>query len=119
MTMKAIHKHSGLVAQATSSEYFLHNTDMRNGPKIRALRRKFGSEGYAIWCMLLERLTDTPADKLQYVSELDRELLAGDFGIEPDTLDAMIQYMVKVVLLKNVGGELSCAEYIERGVQHG
>lgn len=119
MKMKVNHKLKELVGDNTSTEFFLHDTDMRNSPKVKALRRKFGSYGYAIWCMLLERITDTPSDNLPYSSEIDKELLAGDFDIEPDALDSMIKYMEKIELLKNAKGALSCAEYIERGVQHG
>ena len=40
-----------------NADYFPHDADMRNDPKIRALRRKFGLKGYAIWNMFLESLT--------------------------------------------------------------
>ena len=38
-------------------DYFSHDRDMRNHRKIKALRTKYGIEGYAIWVMFLEFLT--------------------------------------------------------------
>ena len=38
--------------------FFSHDADMRNDIKIKALRRKFGNDGYAVWNYLLETLTD-------------------------------------------------------------
>ena len=74
-----------------NADYFSHDADMRNDPKIKALRRKFGLKGYAIWTMFLEVLTD--ADFFEYEwNTLNIELLAGDFDVEPKVLEEIINY---------------------------
>jgi len=81
-----------------NADYFPHDSDMRNDPKVKALRRKFGFEGYAVWSMLLEILTD--ADYFEYEwSDLNIELLAGDFDLEPDLLRDIVKYCFRVKLL--------------------
>ena len=82
-----------------NADYFPHDADMRNDPKVKALRRKFGFTGYAVWGMLLEILTDS--DFFEYPwTALNNELLAGDFDIEPDLLEEIVTYCLKVKLLE-------------------
>jgi len=82
-----------------NADYFSHDADMRNDPKLKALRRKFGIEGYAIWNMMLEILTDS--DDFEYEwSELNIELLSGDFDVEPEFLKDIINYCFKLKLLQ-------------------
>lgn len=82
-----------------NADYFSHDADMRNDPKIKALRRKYGIHGYAIWNMMLEVLTD--ADHFEYEwTTLNIELLAGDFDVEPDYLEEVIDYCVLIKLLE-------------------
>lgn len=58
-----------------NADYFTHDADMRDDPKIKALRRKFKAEGYGIWNMLLEAITDSDNFRLK----IDLEIMAGDF----------------------------------------
>ncbi|MBL4705443.1 MAG: DUF4373 domain-containing protein [Flavobacteriales bacterium] len=37
-----------------NADYFSHDNNMRNDKKILAVRRKYGSDGYSVWCMILE-----------------------------------------------------------------
>jgi hypothetical protein len=71
--------------------YFSHDADMRNDPKLRALRRKFGLEGYAIWTMFLEVLTDSDYFEIEW-TPLNIELTAGDFDCDPELLEEIINY---------------------------
>ena len=41
-----------------NADYFSHDADMRNHRKMKAIRAKFGLEGYAIWNMVLEVLSN-------------------------------------------------------------
>jgi hypothetical protein len=84
-----------------NADYFPHDADMRNDPKVRALRRKFGATGFSVWVMLLETLTDSDYFELEY-NELNRELLAGDFEVEPETLEEIITYCVDTLKLLNL-----------------
>lgn len=78
-----------------NADYFTHDADMRDDPKIKALRRKYNVAGYGVWCMLLEAITDSD----NFILKLDLEIVAGDFGIEPDYLTEVVEYCVKLGLL--------------------
>lgn len=82
-----------------NADYFSHDADMRNDPKIKALRRKYGLQGYAVWNMMLEILTDSDFFEYEW-SELSIELLAGDFDVEPENLKEVIEYCFLLNLLK-------------------
>ena len=96
-----------------NAEYFSHDNDMRNDEKILAIRRKFWLEGYAIWNMLLEKLCDQHHWKLDY-NAMSLELLGWDFMIDPERLDEIVQYCVKIWLLILDGELLYSQRLIER-----
>jgi len=82
-----------------NADYFSHDADMRNDNKIKAVRRKFGLKGYAIWCMILEHLTD--CNNFDYeITDLNIELMAGDFDIDPIELKEIINYFISLKLLE-------------------
>lgn len=81
------------------AEYFYHDADMRNDIKIKALRRKYGTEGYAVWNFLLETLTDSDGFKMCF-SPLEQELLAADFEISTDRLTEIVDYCCRLDLLQ-------------------
>ena len=82
-----------------NADYFSHDNGMRNDDKILAIRRKYKHTWYAIWCFLLEKLCATKKFKLHY-NDMNLELRAGDFDIETDLLKEIIEYMIKINLLK-------------------
>lgn len=82
-----------------NADYFPHDADMRNDPRIKALRRKFGIEGYGVYSMLLEFLTDS--DYFEFKNDsLSLELVAGDFDIETDKLVSILQYCFQLDLFQ-------------------
>jgi hypothetical protein len=81
-----------------SCDYFSHDSDMRNHRKIRALRKKCAN-GYAIWNMLLEYLTSSEGNRFSH-TEIEVELLSGDFEYPPEEIDEVIQYSIKLDLLQ-------------------
>lgn len=82
-----------------NADYFPHDADMRNDPRMRALRRKFGIEGYGCYCMVLELLTD--ADHFQFKNDsLSLELVAGDIDIETGKLESILQYCFQLDLFQ-------------------
>lgn len=87
-----------------NADYFSHDNGMRNDPKIKALRRKYGHEGYAIWCYLLETLTEADYFEIEY-NELTKELLSGDYDCTISTLESIINYLIKLGLI-NVENEV-------------
>lgn len=82
-----------------NAEYFSHDADMRNDVKIKALRRRFQHTGYAVWCFLLEALTDGEFFEIEY-GELSRELLAADFDVSVEQLQDIVEYCCKLNLLQ-------------------
>lgn len=104
-------------------DYFPHDRDMRNHRKIKAIRTKFGVEGYAIWSMLLEYLTGIDGNVFEY-SEPEFELIGGDFGVSVETIRFVIDYCLKLELLFLKDGFVNSESlderlkpvYIKRGV---
>lgn len=82
----------------TNADYFSHDTGMRNDLKIKAIRRKFGLTGYAVWCMLLEVITDSDNLELEYTDE-QLELISADFDLDKDELKLIIDYAIQLKLL--------------------
>lgn len=98
-----------------NADYFPHDADMRNDPRIKALRRKFGIEGYGVYSMLLEFLTDS--DYFEFKNDsLSLELVAGDFDIETDKLVSIIQYCFQLDLfqLDAITNIISCKSLDKR-----
>ncbi len=85
-----------------NADYHTHDKDMRNDPKIRALRKRYKHEGYAVYNMMLEVLTD--ADHFRYEwNPLNIEILSGDFDTE--NLEEIIVYCTeKLELFKIENG---------------
>lgn len=87
------------------AEYFPHDADMRNDIKVKALRRKFSHTGYAVWCFILEALTDSEDFEIEY-TEVTQELLAADFDLPVEKLNEIIGYSVKIGLLQQEDGKI-------------
>lgn len=83
-----------------SADYFYHDANMRNDIKIKALRRKFGAEGYAVWNFILETLTANEDFKMPF-SPMEQELLAADFEISPERLAEIVDYCCRLKLLQH------------------
>lgn len=96
-----------------NADYFSHDADMRNDPKIKALRRKYKNEGYAIWNYLLEVLTDAEHFQIEW-NELNKELLSGDFDCETELLNDIIEYCLKLNLLVIENEFLMCSNLSKR-----
>lgn len=92
--------------------YFSHDIDMRNDLKIRGLRREFGNEGYAVWCYLLEVLTDT--EDLCIDIDNMAVLLSADFDIDRERLLGIVGYCLQVGLFVKDGSLLYSKRHRER-----
>lgn len=92
--------------------FFSHDVDMRNDLKIRGLRREFGNEGYAVWCYLLEVLTDT--EDLCIDIDNMAGLLSADFDIDPERLWGIVGYCLQVGLFVKDGSMLYSKRHRER-----
>ena len=92
--------------------FFSHDVDMRNDLKIRGLRREFGNEGYAVWCYLLEVLTDT--EDLCIDIDNMAGLLSADFDIDRERLMGIVCYCLQVGLFVKDGSILYSKRHRER-----
>lgn len=81
-----------------NADYFPHNCDLRNDRRCKALRSKYNLEGYAVFLMLLEILTN--ANHFQISNNpMEIELIAGDIDIDAKKLNAILEYLSKLGLL--------------------
>lgn len=78
-------------------DYFPHDRDMRNHKKIKAIRNKYPN-GYAIWVMTLEHLTGSDGNVFPY-TDLEFELMSGDFGFSVAEIRGVIDYCINLELL--------------------
>ena len=84
-------------SECDSAAYFQHSANLRNDIRVRAVRRKFGNEGYAVMNYLFELMTEKPEFKLEF-SPIDRELLAADFEVDTEWLNDFVFYCEEVQL---------------------
>lgn len=82
-----------------NADYFSHDAGMRNDEKILALRNKYGHLGYSTWNMILETLTNSENFEIKVKTETELEILAGDFRTEPNELQNILSFSVKIGLL--------------------
>ncbi len=97
----------------TACDYFSHDAAMRNHRKIKAVRNKYGVEGYAVWVMFLEYLTASDGNQSEY-SEIEFELLSGDFGLDAELINLIIDYCLTLGLLQLVDGFVRSSSLDER-----
>lgn len=82
-----------------NADYFSHDNNMRNDPKIKALRKKFDHNlGYTVYNMLIEVLTEADFFSIT-LDDLTIELLAGDFDVDSALVTEIINYCVYIKLL--------------------
>src|SRR3990167_3101128 len=78
-------------------DYFSHDSGMRNHRKVKAIRNNF-KNGYAIWVMILEYLTEADGNEFEY-SDIEFELMAGDFGFPLAEISEVVSFCVRLELL--------------------
>lgn len=94
-------------------DYFSHDAGMRNHKKIKSIRNKFGIAGYAIWCMILELLTGSDGNVFEY-SDLELEMISGDFLVPADDIRNVIDHCLKIELLFDKDGFIHSESLDER-----
>jgi hypothetical protein len=77
-------------------KWFHHDTDMHRNRKIRKLIRTHGATGFALWCLLLEKLYaqegdfSIPADELWF-EDVSEDLKLGDYRTPIRILDTLAE----------------------------
>jgi hypothetical protein len=94
-------------------DYFSHDRDMRNHRKIKAIRTKIGIVGYAIWNMVLEYLTGIDGNQFEN-SDVEIELMCGDFGVSVAEMRQLLDYCIKLELLFEKDGFIYSKSLDER-----
>jgi DNA-binding transcriptional regulator YhcF (GntR family) len=100
-------------------KWFKHDTDARHDPKVRALKRKFGIEGYGIYFQLVEIIGENiEKDNYKewgYVQNIYTvESLAEECGVSPDKLRSVLAYCDEIGLFEQKNGKLYCKNVKKR-----
>jgi hypothetical protein len=90
-----------------NADYFPHYTNMRNDSRVLAIRRKFGIEGYGIYCMLIESLANAENFKVS-IDEMSLEILSGDYGVDKNKLSDVMNYAITIDLIQVEKGLIGC-----------
>lgn len=98
-----------------NAEYFPHEANMRNDDRVKALRKKFKLQGYAIWNMLIEYLTSKDHFQFEY-NDFTLEIIAGDFDAEKEDIQQVISYCLTLGLLQQKDGFIRCFR-LEKGLE--
>ena len=94
-------------------DYFSHDKDMRNHRKVKALRHKFKTTGYAVWNMLLEYLTGADGNVFED-SEHELELMSGDFDVSVTEIREILDYCIRMEMLFEKKGFIHSESLDER-----
>lgn len=80
----------------TNADYFSHDTWMRNDMKVKALRRKYWMEWYAIYVMMLEIITSCDNFELLLPDNdiVVWEVIAWDIDTDSERLKEILAYMI-------------------------
>lgn len=97
-----------------NAEYFPHEAGMRNDDRVKALRKKYKLQGYAIWNMLIEYLAGKDNFRFEY-NDFTLEIIAGDFDAEVPDIQNVISYCLTLGLLQNEDGFIMCKR-LEKGL---
>jgi len=96
-----------------NADYFSHDNNMRNDMKIKLLRRKYKSDGYALYVMILELLTSNEYFEIEWNKE-SIELLSPEFDMDTELITAIVNYCIEKNLLQYTNGILYCNKLTER-----
>ncbi len=98
-------------------DWFRHDKDLRNDPKIKILRKKYPGWGYSVWLMLLEILCDSKESRYKW-DDLSVYLLAADCDIDEQLLQQILDTMLQLNLIQMEEEEgcryLACQKFRER-----
>jgi hypothetical protein len=86
--------------EKNNSDWFKHDSDMRNHRKVKVLRNKYGMvDGYAFWSMMLEYLSELCGNRLENTS-LEVEMFSAELGMSSEKVMDMINFSTSLGLLQ-------------------
>ena len=95
-----------------NADWYPHDNHMRDDKKIKAVRRKFKHDGYSIYNMLLETLSEAQKIQIEY-TDLEVELLAADFEIELELFKEILAYFAYLDLIQ-INNFIRCRQLDDR-----
>lgn len=96
-----------------NADWFSHDTDLRNHRVIKVARNKWGADWYAVFCMLLETLTNADEFTIE-LTQSEIQVIAADFGITEDVLTEMIEFFVWFDLIQKKENSIYSQHLIDR-----
>ena len=97
-------------------QWFKHMSDMSFDPKVKRVLRKYGVEGYGLYCYVLESIArnlkeSSPYPELEEVSED----LAADLKMDSRKVEEIMMYMVKQGLFdfRDASDRVVCMKMID------
>lgn len=69
--------------------WFSHSTSAKDDPKVKAIRKVYGAEGYAYYFMLLE-IIYANGGTLDLSSDIMHDSVADSIGMQPEEMDLFI-----------------------------
>ncbi len=82
-----------------NADFFLHDSNAGNDPKIRALISKMGIAGYGMLFMLYEKLAASDYFEISIVEDYEKENLVSMLFTTEDKFDEFLQYCTRFKLL--------------------
>ena len=73
--------------------YFSHDSNARQHPKMKALRAKFGYEGYGMFWALNERIAETSGACIDISKKLNKLDLANELSLTESGLDIFLEFL--------------------------
>jgi hypothetical protein len=100
-------------------KWIKHETNARNDPKLKLLKKKFQATGYGVYWTLLEIVGENIKENNQndwaFVEEIHTvETLANESGVSPDKLRTMLGYMNEIGLIYKLNGKLCAPKILSR-----
>ncbi|HSA75850.1 MAG TPA: Lin1244/Lin1753 domain-containing protein [Candidatus Nitrosocosmicus sp.] len=89
--------------------YFKHQSDMRHDPMVRRIIRRFGMDGYGLYCLILETITeDLSTEKpLPNLRETAQDI-AETFNMQLNRVEEIITFMAQNDLIEIVNNVVTC-----------
>jgi len=92
-----------------------HDTDARNSLKLRKVRRRYGSDGYAIYWFCLEAIAyNVDKDNLNFDLKEDAETIGFELSIQERRVEEIVSFMIEINLFEINEGIITCPKLAER-----
>ena len=81
-----------------TAEWYKHSRDFRNEPRVKAVRKRFRNDGYAVIHYFFEEMIKCEHFEMQY-NDLLKKIYSADFDVTEKKLDQIVDYCTDLNLL--------------------